>query len=60
MRLFLNKLLIQIYHRQWDNRRGANNDSSQGMPLWAFILTALLLFYIVIRVWIAIKKDDEK
>ncbi len=34
-------------------------DSSCGMPLWSFIVAVAILLYIVIRLWIAIKKSKK-
>jgi len=34
-------------------------DSSWGMPLWSYILAITILLYIIIRLWIAVKKDKK-
>lgn len=34
-------------------------DSAYGMPLWAFIVAVAILLYIVIRLWIAVKKSKN-
>jgi hypothetical protein len=46
-------LLFSAYHK------GENFDSAQGMPLWSYILAILILGYIAIRVWLAIRKDKK-
>jgi len=35
-------------------------DSAYGMPLWTYIIAVGILLYIVIRVWIALKRDEER
>jgi uncharacterized membrane protein len=35
------------------------HDSAYGMPLWTYILAVGILLFIVVKVWIAVKKDKK-
>ncbi|MBL7883351.1 MAG: hypothetical protein JNL69_04745 [Bacteroidia bacterium] len=41
-------------------RKGENIDSSWGMPLWSYILTLVIIAYVIIRVWMELRKDKKK
>jgi hypothetical protein len=42
----------------WDGE-GANIDSSDGMPLWAYLIAVAIIFYVVIKVRIALRRDKN-
>ena len=39
---------------------GKNFDASHAFPEWVFYVIVCVAAYIAIRVWIAIKKDEEE
>lgn len=34
-------------------------DSSYGMPIWTYIVAIGILFFIIVKVWLALKKDGK-
>jgi hypothetical protein len=34
-------------------------DSASGMPFWVYIICAVFLLYILVKVWIALKNDKK-
>jgi hypothetical protein len=52
-------MLLQTPYPAGKYLGAAPHDSAYGMPLWTYILAIAFLLYIVIRVWVAVKKDKK-
>ena len=35
------------------------HDSAAGMPLWAYLIAVGVLVFLVVKVWVALKKDKK-